>query len=793
MEIKLTLNRLFCCLVFLMNIISIPSFAQKFQVSGIVVDSTSGEVLPFAHIRMQARGVVTQTNAYGYYSITASKGSNSFEVSYLGYKTSKFTVNVVGNTTADFRLRPSATDLDAVNVSSKSDAVSYDALTGKASLSVGQVKNMPTLGGEADIMQALQYLPGVRTAVEGTTGLSVRGGSFDQTLVLLDEAPVYNPSHALGFYSAFNPDAIKSIDIYRGLMPAQFGGRLSSVLDLKMREGNNQKFAVSGAVGLIASRIVAEGPIQKDRSSFIVSGRYSYAGMLANTAGNLGKSLHLGGLGGFQEGNDIRFYDLNAKLNWKSANSKNQFFLSGYLGGDWFEYYLFQKGTFTKWRNATGSLRWNHIFSDKLFSQTTLYYSRYHYNYNLLNDRRDFDWSAGLTEVGFKNELDYFVTDRSFIKGGINVTHTTYEPGSILPKSETSLTVPFSLASKKTFQASAFLGVTSQVGQKISVYLGGRLSTFGLLGPGLFYKYVPEQSKPVDSTWYASNKVVKSFAAFEPRLSGKYQIDSAKSISIAFARTVQYVHLLGNTSVGLPTDVWLPSSPNVKPQAARIASISYSQNLPGVSFELEVYYKAFNRVIDFIDNANLFVNQYVESQVRAGKGRAMGAEASVTKKTGKLTGWITYTLAKTDRTIEGINHDRRYPTRFDRRHSFSLVSAYQLKKHIMLSLDFQYNSGGAASLPTAVYQFQGSTFNYYPDRNGFRLPSFHRMDVQASFSKKKRWGERKWIVGLYNAYNRHNLFSVDVVAADYNWFQKSNISAVSLYGIVPSISYNFSF
>lgn len=777
-------------LISLLLHLSLTAHSQKFRISGSVTDSTSGEVLPYAGIRIKSARLTSTANAYGYYSVLLEKGTHEIEVSYVGYRKLKVKIDAKKNVVQDLRLVPFDQQLEEVQVNAGYLNADKDLIPGKGSISVAQVKKMPTLGGEADILHALQYLPGIRAAVEGTTGLSVRGGSFDQTLIALDDAPVYNASHALGFYSTFNPDAIKSIDIYKGLIPAQFGGRLSSVVDLKMREGNNQELKVSGGIGLIASRLTAEGPLIKNRSSFILSGRYSYAGIIANKAGELAEKINLGGFQKFPSGNDIRFYDLNGKLNWKSKNSKNQFFLSGYSGRDWFKYYLFERGTFTKWQNTTASLRWNHVFSQNLFSNTTVYYSRYRYDYSLVNDRRDFEWKAGLSETGVKNEVDYFINDKSVLKAGFNLIHTAYQPGAIKPKSASSIIRPFELDSKQTGQIAVFAGLNKHIASRLSTYLGIRFSTFALLGPGTLYQY--EKGYAIDSMVH--DKGVMDFRwAAEPRFSLNYAIDSIKVLSLALSRSKQFVHLLTNSSVGLPTDIWFPSNKNVGPQSSSLISLGYKQTMPVYILSIESYYKDMNGVIDFVDNADLFINQYVESQIRSGKGRAYGVETLIEKRTGKLTGWLTYTLAKTDRTIDGINGGTAYPTRYDRRHSVSLVSAYQVKKGITFSADFQYNSGGAATLPAAVYEFQAASFNYYSGRNGFRLPSFHRLDFQVTFIRKKRWGERQWVFGVYNAYNRRNLFSAEVIPKDDNYLNTSFITAVSLYGVVPSVAYNFKF
>jgi hypothetical protein len=780
-------------LFFSILVCSVVVSAQNFRLSGSVNDAQSGESLPHANLIVVGNVSATQANDYGYYSLILPKGKYRIEVSYVGFRTKTVEVLIEKNTISDINLQPVEQQLQEVNIVSDKDLSLRNTISGKSAISVSDVKNMPMLGGEADIFQSLQYLPGIRSVVEGTTGLSVRGGSFDQTLVSLDEAPVYNASHALGFFSTFNPDAIKSVDIYKGLIPSQFGGRLSSVVDLRMREGNNQNFNVSGGIGLVASRLTIEGPIKKDASSFIFSGRYSYAGLTTNLAGKGAKAINLGGFQAFKDDNDIRFFDLNAKINWQSKSRKDHFFVSAYTGQDWFQYYVFYRGTYTRWNNKTASFRWNHIYNPNLFSNTTLYFSNYTYNYSLLNDRRDFAWKAALTETGLKNEWDIFVSNSITIKTGINAAYTFYRPGSITPNSTSSLTTPFALASKRTGQAAVFAGLNQSVGKRLTTYYGVRLSTFALLGPGTSYQYNQLLTQIVDSTLFSRGKIIRFYSGIEPRLSANYLLDSSKVLTFAYSRSRQYMHLLSNSAVGLPTDVWFPSNNIVRPQSSSLVSMGYKQTFAGYTLSVESYYKKMNNVIDFIDNADLFVNDHVETQVRSGRGTAYGLETLIERKTGKLTGWLAYTLSKTNRQIDGVNRNEAYPTRYDRRHSLSLVTAYHLKKSITISADFQYNSGGAATLPVAVYEFQGSTFNYYNSRNGFRLPAFHRLDLQISFSKKKGKGERQWVFGVYNAYNKRNLFSAEVVPEDYSYFKYTEITAVSLYGVVPSVSYNFKF
>jgi hypothetical protein len=768
------------------------TYSQKFNLSGKITDAISGESLQNAGFKVAGLEAGIQSNAYGYYSLSFSKGIYQLEVSYLGYAKKSILVDLQKDMKLDIQLIPANQQLIEVQVRERDQPYLSNVIPGKASMQISQVKSMGTMTGEADIFQALQYLPGIKAAVEGNTGLSVRGGSFDQTLILLDEAPVYNASHALGFFSVFNSDAIKSVDIYKGTIPAQFGGRLSSVVDLKMKEGNTNQLNVSGGLGAIASRLAIEGPIKKAQSSFIISGRYSYAGATANILGKTAQYLHIYPFRDFSKGNDIRFYDLNAKINWKLKNERDQFFVSAYAGKDWFKYYLFQQGTFMNWQNNTLSFRWNHIQESNLFSNTTAYFSHYGYNYNLLLDRRDFEWKAGLQELAVKTEWDYFANPTASLKGGISLTYTHYRPGSITPHSNTSITRPFTIGPKQTLQPILFGGYSKQYDKRWSAYLGVRVIGYALLGPGVAYHYSEIGNNVKDSIQYNRGRVINFTAEIEPRVSVNFVSDDNSVFSLAINRSGQYAHLLSSSSVGLPTDVWLPSSKNVKPQSANLISLGYKHLFRSYSLTIEGYQKWMNGVIDLVDNANLFVNQYVDSQVRSGKGNARGLETILEKKTGRITGWVTYTLSKTDRTIEAINAGKAYPTRYDRRHSFSFVTTFHATKRTALSMDFQYNSGGAATFPVGAYEYMGASFNYYSSRNGYRLPAFHRLDLQATFTRKRKKWERQLSIGVFNVYDKRNLFSVQVEPDTFSQpYTLSRISAISLYGVMPFFSYGF--
>jgi hypothetical protein len=654
---------------------------------------------------------------------------------------------------------------------------------------------MPAVMGESDLVKSLQLLPGIQATNEGTTNLSVRGGSFDQNLFLLDDAPVYNPSHALGFFSVFNSDAIKSVKVYKASFPAQYGGRLSSIVDIRMKEGNNKQLSVSGGLGLIASRLTLEGPLIKDKASFIVSGRYSYAGLTANGAGLLGQSLRIGGLMDFNANNEINFYDFNAKVNYR-INDKNHLFLSAYTGSDHFFYYAIDDNSSMDWGNITGTARWNHVFGPKLFANTMFIFSKYDYSYILKDDARHFKWSANLQEMDAKTDFDYFLNPNNHIKFGVSVENHNYFPGKVEPSDETSITKAFTLDQQRAIISTAYLNNEQRISDKIGIDCGLRYSTFFLLGESTVYSYSPEMEM-IDSVNYSGGELVKFYHSLEPRLSLRYQLNGNSSVKLSWAKTVQFQHLIGNSSVGLPSDVWIPASTYIKPQSANQIAIGYYRSFANnrYEFSMEAYYRKMYNVIDYRDNADLFLNPHVETQVLAGKGQSYGLELYLEKKTGKLTGWISYTLSKTTRQIDGINNDQAYSATYGKRHYLSLLANYQLSKTWSVSSIFKFTSGGFATIPEGTFNYYGAAFNYYTDRNGYKLPPYHRLDLSFNYQSRKnehrKW-KTEWNFGIYNVYDRKNIFALFMKLDDYD-FRLSKGSKMYLYGITPFVTFNFKF
>ncbi|MGN6530535.1 MAG: TonB-dependent receptor plug domain-containing protein [Ginsengibacter sp.] len=645
-------------------------------------------------------------------------------------------------------------------------------------VSMEEIKNVPVLFGEKDILKTIQLLPGIKSAGDGSSGFFVRGGAADQNLILLDEATVYNASHLLGFFSTFNSDAIKDVTIYKGDMPAQYGGRLSSLLDIKMNDGNNKDYKVSGGIGLISSRLNVEGPIVKDKGSFMISARRTYADLFLKLSKDtdVNKSI-------------LYFYDINAKANYQFGE-KNKLYLSGYFGKDDLGYSN-QFGI--RWGNTTATLRWNHIFSSKLFSNTSFIYSNYQYNITLNQTTNNLTVLSTIKDYTLKEDLQYFAGTKNKINFGFNFTHHTFSPGQF-KTSVTSSYNPLTLPNKYAFDGALYVADEWTVSKSLKFNTGLRLSSFDLIGPGTFYTY-DSLGNVKDTAHYARGKMVKSYLNLQPRFAATYQLNTLSSVKASYSRNVQNLHLLSNTTGGNPTDVWIPSSNNVKPEISDQFSTGYYRSTQNNKYEFsaEVYYKLLQNQIDYKNGAVLVANQTVESQLVYGKGRAYGLELYAKKKYGKLTGWLSYTLSRTERQIDGINNDSWYPANQDQTHNIALVAIYNLGKKWTISGDFVYNTGNAVSWPSGKYQVNGNTVFYYTERNGYRMPSYNRMDISATLmTKKTAKFEGSWTFSVYNAYGRENPYFIQF-QNDPADPQKTQAVQYSLFRWVPSITYNFKF
>jgi hypothetical protein len=752
---------------------------EKYTISGNIRDKNSGEGLIGANIvilELTRSGAVS--NAYGFYSISLPEGDYTMVTSFAGYRPDTLKIALHSNITRRIGLMPHESELQSVVITAtrKDDNV-VKPLMGVQKLSMNEIKNIPVIFGEKDILKTIQLLPGIKSAGDGNSGFYVRGGAADQNLILLDEATIYNASHLLGFFSTFNSDAIKDVTVYKGGMPAEYGGRLSSVVDVKMNDGNNQRFGGSGGIGLISSRINLEGPIVKDEGSYTVSARRTYADLFLK----LSKDSTI-------NRNKLYFYDINAKANYK-LNDNNRIFLSGYFGRD---VLAFADVFGIQWGNSTATLRWNHIFNRRLFSNTSIIYSNYNYDININQNNDNLKLVSIIRDFSVKEDLQYYINPSSTVKFGFNIIHHTFSPG-VLNASQNSSFNSLYLPKKYDLESAVYLSHEWSPAEKWHLNYGLRVSIFTVLGPGNFYSY-DENGFPTD-TLHSSGGVVTNYVNPEPRASLSYMLSPTSSIKMAYTRNVQNVHLLSNSTTSNPTDLWIPSSNNVKPEIADQGSIGYYRNFQDNKYEFstEIYYKLMQNQIDYKNGALLVANENVESQLLFGKGRAYGWEVYFKKRTGKFTGWISYTLARTELQINGINNGQWYPAKQDVTNDVTLVGIYQLNKKWTFSADWIYYTGSAVTFPNGKYGVNGQVYFYYTQRNGYRMPPYHRLDLAATLQGKKTKNfESSWTFSVYNAYNRANPYSI-VFQTDPNDASKTQAVQYSLFKIVPSVTYNFKF
>jgi hypothetical protein len=764
----------------------ISTFAQtattkaKYTISGYVKDEKTGEELIGATISIKelaATGV--STNAYGFYSITLPEGNYTLLAQFLGYENKLASVALTQNTKLDFVVSPAQRTLNEVVVSTerKDENITKNQM-GVEKLDIQQIKNIPVLFGEKDVLKTLQLLPGVKSAGEGNSGFYVRGGGADQNLILLDEATVYNASHLLGFFSVFNSDAIKDLTLYKGTQPAEFGGRLSSVLDIKMKDGNDKKLSVSGGVGLISSRLNIEGPIVKDKGSFIISARRTYADMFLKLSKDSSTRQAR-----------LFFYDLNAKANYR-INDKNRIYLSGYFGQDVLGFGT-QFGI--NWGNATGTFRWNHLFSEKLFSNTSLIFTNYDYKIILNIGGSKADIVSRIQDYGLKQDFQYFANTQHKLKFGFSTTYHKIIPGTITASSNSrigNLHLPNKYALENSIYASHEIKVTD----KFNFEYGVRLTSFSLIGPGSFYTY-DALGNPIDTATYTSGQVAKTYINPQPRVSTSYILNSRSSVKAAYGRNTQYLHLLSNSTSSNPTDLWVPSSNNIKPEICDQYTLGYFRNFKENMFEFstEVYYKSMQNQIDYKNFAQLNFNANVESQLLFGKGRAYGIEFFLKKKYGRFNGWIGYTLSRTEKKIAGINNGSWYAAKQDRTHDISVVGIYELTDKWTVSATWVFYTGNAVTFPTGKYEVAGQIQYYYTERNGYRMPNYHRLDLGVTYqARKTEKFESSWNFSVYNAYGRMNAYSIQF-QQDPNDPTKTQAVQTSLFRFVPAITYNFKF
>ena len=753
----------------------------SFTISGILKDAATGETLIGASVRIKELPQAgTTTNNYGFYSITIPRGDYNLLFTYVGYETIVKQLSLNKNVKLNVTLGLSG-QLNEVVI--RSDKPNNDNVTsaqmGTEKLSMAQINNVPVVLGEKDILKTLTLIPGIKSSGEGNTGFYVRGGAADQNLILLDEATVYNASHLLGFFSTFNSDAIKDVSIYKGGMPAEYGGRLSSVLDVKMLEGNNKDFTVQGGLGLISSRLKVEGPIVKDKGSFMISARRTYIDVFLNASSD-----------STVKGSSLYFYDLNAKANYH-FDDKNAIYLSGYFGKD----VLGLKNSFgTNWGNSTGTLRFNHLFSNKLFSNTSLVFSSYNYVIQSLLTGDDFKATSKITDVNFKEDLQYSLSSKHTLKFGLNILHHTIAPGTITSSQNSSFNDK-SVEERYGFENAAYISDNWTVTSKLTFLYGLRISDMMLLGPGTFNTY-DAAGNTVTSSTFGSGTIVKNYFNPEPRFSASYLLNDETSIKASYNRNTQNIHVLTNSTSSSPTDLYVLSSNNIKPEIADQVSTGWFKNFKDniYEFSAEIYYKWLQNQIDYKDGAQLIANQDVESQLVFGEGRAYGLELFLKKKYGRFNGWIGYTLSRTERKFEAINDDKYYPATQDRTHDVSAVGIYSLTKRWTLSAVFVYGTGNAVTYPTGKYEVDGLTTFSYSARNSYREPSTNRLDLGATLEgKEHKKYHSSWTFGIYNVYAHRNPYTITFRDSPTVPNTTEAVETSIFATQIPSVTWNFKF
>jgi hypothetical protein len=774
-------------LVIVLLFIVLTSFSEsKYTVSGYVKDLRTGEALIGAIVYIkEIPSIAASTNNYGFYSITLNKGKYTIIGQFIGYAVNSVEITLTESKKMDFNLSEKVTELNEVIVTAerRNDNVTSNKM-GVNQVNIQEIKSIPAFMGEKDILKTIQLLPGIKPVGEGNGGFYVRGGGSDENLILLDEANVYNASHLLGFFSVFNSDAIKDITIYKGTMPAEYGGRLSSVLDISMNDGNNKNYEANGGIGLISSRLTIDGPIAKDKGSFIISGRRTYADLVARGLYDihvLKDSILKTAI--------LYFYDLNAKANYKLSEN-DHIYLSGYFGKD--AYGAIQGGI--DWGNVTATLRWNHLFNDKLFSNTSIIYSDYNYTINNGSTNTPINIISRIQDYNFKEDLQYFPDNNDQIKFGINSIYHLMIPG-IVTTVDTNINRP-TLQNKYAIENAIYLSDEHKFSEKLSMNIGIRISAFSLLGPGKFYTY-DDEGTAIDSSVYKSGQFVKhgTFINPEPRLAINYIINDKSSIKAFYGRNAQNLHLLSNSTTGSPTDLWIPSSNNVKAEISNQISLGYFRNFNDNNYEFsaEIYYKNLQNQIDYVTGAQLNFNANVESQLIYGAGRAYGIELFLKKKYGRFNGWLGYTLSRSERKFSQINNGAYYPAKQDRTHDVSIVGIFDLSKKWTLSATWVYYTGNAVTFPSGKYFVNGDVRFLYTERNGYRMPPYHRLDLGATRQGKKRGRyESSWTFSVYNAYARDNAYSINFIV-DPNDRSKTQAVQTTLFKIVPSVTYNFKF
>jgi len=783
-----------CKLLLFFFLFSISFFSQeKFSISGYIKDIKNGEALIGATIYEQKTKQGASANEYGFYSVSLPKGEHVIVVNIIGYRTFTFAINLEKNISKTFELTEEGKQLEEVVVTGEAADKNITSVEmGTAKLDIKQINKIPALLGEVDVIRAIQLLPGVTTVGEGASGFNVRGGNIDQNLILLDEAPVYNSSHLFGFFSVFNPDAVKDVKLIKGGIPSQYGGRVSSILDIRMKEGNNKKMEVNGGIGTIFSRLSIEAPIIKNKMSFIVAGRRSYIDALVKPFVKSTNPLKEA---------DFYFYDLTAKINYR-INDRNTVFASGYFGRDVFGASVFK----FNWGNSTGTMRWNHVFNNKLFMNLSGFYSNYKYSLGFKQESTDqsFDWTSNIINYSVKPDFTYFLNSKNTIRFGAQALMYDFMPYKATGQFETGSSVTFKSSKRYGVEYSVYFGNEHKILPRLTFEYGLRVSMYNYIGNGKAYYYrdtIANEPLPLEETKSFSNgEVIKQYINPEPRFSMNYVINSFSSIKASYNRMAQYIQLISNTAASTPLDVYTIASNNLTPLIADQGSLGYFRNFKDNMIEtsVEVYYKYLQNQLDYIDNADLFINEQVEGQLRQGLGRAYGAEFYVKKNKGRLNGWVSYTLSKTERLVDGISNDNWFYSRYDRTHCLNTSLNYDITKRWNISTNFVYLTGCPATFPNSKIQIQNYNIPYNTDniRNNYRITPYHRLDLGATYDFKKnehRRYKQTLVFSVYNVYNRRNAFSIYFRTAKDDPNQTEAVRFSVIGTIVPAVTYNFKF
>lgn len=784
-------NNIVIC--FLVLFVSQIFSQEKITISGYIKDAKNGEMLIGVTVFKKNSQLGTSSNAYGFYSLTIPKSKDTLVFSFIGYKSILKPINKLENQTISVELNEEGKELEEVVISSEREDKNIKSMEMSVSkLDIKQIQKMPALLGEVDIVKSIQLLPGVTTVGEGASGFNVRGGNIDQNLVLMDEAPVYNSSHLFGFFSIFNPDAVKDVKLIKGGIPSQYGGRASSVLDIRMKEGNSKKMEVNGGIGTIFSRLSIEAPIIKDKASFIIAGRRSYIDILAKPI----LSQKQPSLKNAQ----FYFYDLTAKLNWR-INDKNTVFASGYLGRD-----VFGAGFTFNWGNTTGTVRWNHIFNSKLFMNLSTFYSNYSYELGFKNDgnSQKFNWNSNIINYSVKPDFIYYLNNKNTIKFGAQGIMYTFKPGQAVITSQNGDKSNLSLDNQYGVEYALYIDNEQKLSNRFTLQYGIRWSFFNYLGKGTKYTYrdtIPNESKPLEKEEkIASGKNIASYNTPEPRFALNYTINDKSSIKLGYNRMAQYLHIVSNTAASTPLDIYTPVTNNIKPLISDQITLGYFRNFKENMFETsaEIYYKDLQNQLDYVDNADLLLNKYLEQDLIQGKGRAYGLELYAKKNRGKLNGWVSYTLSRTERLVRGISNDEWFLSKYDRTHNVNLVLIYDLNKHLSFSTNFVYQTGTPATFPTAKIELQGYVIPYNTDnkRNNYRNTPYHRADIGITYHlspDNKKGRKHDLVLSVYNVYNRRNAFSIYFKNDPDNPVRTEAIRYSVVGTIIPAITYNFKF